>query len=357
MSDSGGGVRVRPILGGVPSRGPVAEGEAHLAEAVQPVLERPASADDVVLGGPGRATDRRGSAGAATGGETVTEHGGLPAPRPATIVRPGQPLGLRLDARHDEFSDLLFSCSLEDVGPSGRSWLRARYAEIVPLVLAPALSAVEHGRPLPASCLDELRAVARRSAACPEADLAVVLRGALPALRAFSLVMHSASSGRAGTLVLAMARASQIAHELGACWAEEWARHRLPRPMTVTPENPGGANVSPPSPTTLGSDLSLDLVADAPDLDEVDRQMLTLTAYGLSNAEIARETAYSRQAVAWRLARLMRTWSAPNRTALVSVAFVTGVIRSRIVRRGRQWVGQEARAAPTRPAPPGRPAP
>jgi DNA-binding CsgD family transcriptional regulator len=270
-------------------------------------------------------------------------------------MRPGQPLGLRLDARHDEFSDLLLDCSLEDVGATGRSWLRDRYAEIVPIVLGPALAAVEHGRPVSASCLDELRAVARRSAACPDVDLAVVLRGALPALRIFSLVMHSASGGQAGALVLAMARASQVAHELGTCWAEEWARHR-PRLVAAPPgAGPGGAGDTRPPLAAPGPDVVLDLVADAPDLDDVERQMLTLTAYGLSNAEIARETAYSRQAVAWHLARLMRTWSAPNRTALVSVAFVRGVIRSRIVRRGRRRDGQAAVEAPNRPAPPALP--
>lgn len=286
----------------------------------------------------------------------MTEQGGVPAGRPTTtgrpttIMRPGQPLGLRLDARHDEFRELLLDCSLEDVGAAGRSWLRDRYAEIVPIVLAPALAAVEHGRPVSPSCLDELRAVARRSATCPDVDLAVVLRGALPALRIFSLVMHSASGGQAGALVLAMARAAQVAHELGTCWAEEWARHRVPRATTA--ENAGGANGSPPSPAAPAPDVALDLVADAPDLDDVERQMLTLTAYGLSNAEIARETAYSRQAVAWHLARLMRTWRAPNRTALVSVAFVKGVIRSRIVRRDRRRGGPRAVEAPTRPAPP-----
>lgn len=296
----------------------------------------------------------------------MTEQGGVPADRPTstgrptpghptTIMRPGQPLGLRLDARHDEFSDLLLDCSLEDVGATGRSWLRDRYAEIVPIVLGPALAAVEHGRPVSASCLDELRAVARRSAACPDVDLAVVLRGALPALRIFSLVMHSASGGQAGALVLAMARASQVAHELGTCWAEEWARHR-PRLVAAPPGGgPGGAGGPQPPPAAPGPDVVLDLVADAPDLDDVERQMLTLTAYGLSNAEIARETAYSRQAVAWHLARLMRTWSAPNRTALVSVAFVKGVIRSRIVRRGRRRDGQGAVEAPNRPAPPALP--
>jgi DNA-binding CsgD family transcriptional regulator len=77
-------------------------------------------------------------------------------------------------------------------------------------------------------------------------------------------------------------------------------------------------------------------VARAPDLDDVEERMLALTAHGLSNDEIARATSYSRQAVAWHLGRLMRTWNAPNRTALVSVAFVRGVIRTRRERRIRR---------------------
>ena len=275
--------------------------------------------------------------------------------RPSTIMRPGVPLGLRLDSRGDEFSALLLGCPLDDVVAAGRPWLRDRYAEIVPLVLAPALVAVEHGRSLPGSCLDDLRAVARRSAAAPDVDLAVVLRGALPALRVFSLVMHSASGGQPGAMVLAMARAAQVAHELGTCWAEEWARHRVAPPAGTTPAtvaHDGGAGDAGARPGAAGPDVALDLVAEAPDLDDVERDMLTLTAYGLSNSEIARETAYSRQAVAWHLARLMRAWNAPNRTALVSVAFVKGVIRSRLVARGRRRGGRRALVAPSRPAPP-----
>ena len=62
--------------------------------------------------------DRPRFPGAATGGETLTEQGEPLAPRPTTVMRPGQPLGLRLDARQDEFRELLLDCSLEDVGPS-----------------------------------------------------------------------------------------------------------------------------------------------------------------------------------------------------------------------------------------------
>ncbi|WP_146080061.1 helix-turn-helix transcriptional regulator [Clavibacter michiganensis] len=258
----------------------------------------------------------------------------------ARALRPGQPLGLRLDARVDEFRELLLRCPLAEVRPAGRDWLRLRYAEIVPLVLGPALSSVEHGRPLPASCLEDLRSVARRSAAEPDVDLSVALRGALPALRVFALVMQAAVAEKNGMLIVAMARASHVAHELGTCWVEAWAQHRaedaarpaVPAAVPVVVTVPGPAVADP----AAEPEPELDLVARAPDLDDVEERMLALTAYGMSNDEIARATSYSRQAVAWHLGRLMRSWNAPNRTALVSVAFVRGVIRSRRVRRPRR---------------------
>jgi DNA-binding CsgD family transcriptional regulator len=252
--------------------------------------------------------------------------GDVPHDDLARMLRPGQPLGLRLDARTDEFRELLRSCPLDEVRPAGRDWLRHRYDEIVPLVLGPALVSVEHGRPLPAACLDDLRRVARRSAGQADVDLSVALRGALPALRVFALVMHAAAVERNGMLVVAMARASHVAHELGTCWVEAWAGHRVraaAMPAVVAAD---------PLPAGPG-DVELDLVARAPELDGVEERMLALTAQGLSNDEIARSTSYSRQAVAWHLGRLMRSWGAPNRTALVSVAFVRGVIRTRRERR------------------------
>jgi DNA-binding CsgD family transcriptional regulator len=240
------------------------------------------------------------------------------------MLRPGQPLGLGLDARVDEFLELLLSCPLDDVQPAGRDWLRMRYAEVVPLVLPYALAAVEHGRPLPAACLDALREDAGRNAARTDVDLSVVLRAALPALRVFALVMHAATADRHGVLIVAMARASHVAHELCTCWVEAWmghrAREKASRPVVADPPH-------------ADDGVELDLVARAPDLDDVQERMLALTAHGLSNDEIARATCYSRQAVAWHLGRLMRTWNAPNRTALVSVAFVRGVIRTRRTRR------------------------
>ncbi|MBF4621401.1 LuxR C-terminal-related transcriptional regulator [Clavibacter sp. VKM Ac-2542] len=277
-------------------------------------------------------------------------------------MRPGQPLGLRLDARVDEFHALLLQCPLDEVRPAGRDWLRLRYEEIVPLVLGSALSSVEHGRPLPASCLEDLRGVARRSAAEPDVDLSVALRGALPALRVFALVMQAAVAERNGMLIVAMARASHVAHELGTCWVEAWAQHRaedaarpaVPAAVPVVVTVPGSAVADPAAEPQ--QEPELDLVARAPDLDDVEERMLALTAYGMSNDEIARATSYSRQAVAWHLGRLMRSWNAPNRTALVSVAFVRGVIRSRRVRRPRGAAAQPRAITGTtddRPAIPG----
>ncbi|KZC94570.1 helix-turn-helix transcriptional regulator [Clavibacter tessellarius] len=237
------------------------------------------------------------------------------------MLRPGQPLGLGLDARVDEFLELLLSCPLEDVHPAGRDWLRMRYAEVVPLVLPYALASVEHGRPLPPACLDALREDAGRNATRTDVELSVALRAALPALRVFALVMHAAAAERRGVLIVAMARASHVAHELCTCWVESWMGHRS--------RVAAASRAVVADPPRADEDVELDLVARAPDLDHVQERMLALTAHGMSNDEIARATSYSRQAVAWHLGRLMRTWNAPNRTALVSVAFVRGVIRTR----------------------------
>jgi DNA-binding CsgD family transcriptional regulator len=243
----------------------------------------------------------------------------------ARLLRPGQPLGLGLDARVDEFRDLLRRCPLDEVRPAGRDWLRQRYEEIVPLVLPSALASIEHGRSLPPECLETMRAFARRSAAQRDVDLSVALRGALPALRVFAHVLHAAAADRNGMLVVAMARAAHVAQELSTCWFETWAGHHV--------EDAASPAVAVADPPHADDGVELDLVARAPDLDDVQERMLALTAHGLSNDEIARATCYSRQAVAWHLGRLMRTWNAPNRTALVSVAFVRGVIRTRRARR------------------------
>ena len=82
----------------------------------------------------------------------------------ARVTRPGQSLGLRLDARLDEFRSLLLQCSLDEVRSAGREWLRLMYDEIVPLVLEPALWSVAHGRARSSACLANLLKGARE---CP----------------------------------------------------------------------------------------------------------------------------------------------------------------------------------------------
>lgn len=235
-------------------------------------------------------------------------------------LQPGERLGLALDERCDEFARLLATPPFDGIRPEGQAWLHRRYDEIVPVVLPAALRAVEHGTPVEPACLRELRALAARSADDPDADMAVALRGALPALRVFTVVMRTASREHAGRTMLAMGRASIVAHELGTCWVEAWV-HQRRRPRTLVTADEAQA----PS--------AIDLVAEVPGAEATEQQMLTLAAKGLSNDEIARETAYSRQAVAWHLARLMRACGAPNRTALVSMAFVRGWMRARGTRR------------------------
>ncbi|MGU3409505.1 helix-turn-helix transcriptional regulator [Microbacterium sp. M1A1_1b] len=235
--------------------------------------------------------------------------------RSSTLL-PGERLGLGLDDRSDDFARLLLAPPLDGIRPAGHDWLRERYAEIVPVVLPAALHAVEHGTPVASEALSALRALAADRATDPRVDVAVALRGAVPALRVFTLVMRTATQEHPGRAMLAMGRASLVAHELGTCWFEAWAQQRR--------RTPGIDD----------TDTDVELVAAVPGLDETEEQMLALAAQGLSNDAIAKETAYSRQAVAWHLGRLMRACGAPNRTALVSVAFVRGWLRSRSGRHG-----------------------
>jgi DNA-binding CsgD family transcriptional regulator len=237
----------------------------------------------------------------------------------STLPSPGTSLGLALDERVEEFARLLTDTPLRGIRPSGRRWLHSRYVELVPLVLPAALRAVEYGEPVDPACLAALRVAAARRHDDPDASLAVVLRGAVPALRVFGHVMHSAARGDAARTVLATSRAAVVAHELGSCWAEAWLAARSDAAAALAGDEVTVAEV--------------ELVPADSDLDEADKAILTLAASGLSTEAIAQETAYSRQAVSWHLGRLMRVWHAPNRTALVSLAFVKGWIDARRVRR------------------------
>jgi DNA-binding CsgD family transcriptional regulator len=283
------------------------------------------------------------------------------------LMRPGQALQLGLPERAPDFARLLVAPPLDEVPLDDREWLHERYREIVPIVLLPALVAVEQGTPVPESCLARLRHVAARAAVGPGVNFSVVLRGAFPALKVFSVVIrHTRSADRAQS-VLAMARASHVAYELGSCWAESWAAHRArvdtADQVNGAPADPERDSVAPAELTDVGladialsdveladiglSDVELAAASDALTADEAD--MLTLAAYGLSNEEIARSTRFSRQTVAWHLSRLMRSWRAPNRTALVAVAFVRGAL---VARAPRQAHRSRIAALPPAPAPP-----
>lgn len=129
-------------------------------------------------------------------------------------------LGLNLDSRVREFELLLGNPPLDDIEPGSRDWLKARYAEIVPVVLPSALRAVERGGPISGECLTQLRAVAARAANEPGARFSTVLRGSYPALTVFSGVTLELSRSNPTQIVLAMTRATWVAHELSSCWAE-----------------------------------------------------------------------------------------------------------------------------------------
>ena len=226
-------------------------------------------------------------------------------------------LGLDLPAHADRFTELLLAQDFCDIPAEHRDWLRQRYQRIVPLVIADALHTVETGEPLSGSCLHALKLAAAESADDTGVRLSVVLRAGLPALRIFTEFVRFAPPADPQRAVIAMARAARVAHELGACWTEAW---------NEACGRDAGASVS----AMTGADASaIDLVVASPDLDGTEERMLELTAQGMSNEAIAEATSYSRQAVGWHLARIMRVWKAPNRTALVALAFVKGAIVAR----------------------------
>jgi DNA-binding CsgD family transcriptional regulator len=240
-----------------------------------------------------------------------------------------EPLGLCLADRAEVFAGLLQSPSFSDVRPDGRDWLQQCYRQIVPLVLPAALHSVETGEPLPADCLRALRAVAAGSASDTEVQLSVILRGALPALRVFAAVMHETAPADSRQTVLAMARATRVAHELGSCWVEAWSDARSAKERAVRDGGAASADPPPRASVPVLDGGSIELVAADPTLSAAEERMLALAAYGHSNDHIARATSYSRQAVGWHLSRIMRAWKTPNRTALVAVAFVKGVLVAR----------------------------
>ncbi|MGP9694607.1 LuxR C-terminal-related transcriptional regulator [Brachybacterium sp. AOP25-B2-12] len=253
----------------------------------------------------------------------------------------GTVLGLHLDERVEDFARLLGEAPLAGVRESSRTWLRERYAEIVPVVLPAALRAVEHGTPIDPEALAQLRGIARDCPELPATDPSVILRGGAPALTVFALVVQTAARQDVERAALAMGRASLVVLEMGSCWTEAWWRRRGAR--RTRPDD--DAEAAPASAEDL--DLIATGSGTAEGLEPSDEQMLELLAQGLSNEAISRRTAYSRQAVAWRLGRLMRTWNAPNRTALVAFAVAKGWLGPRGSRRA-----QGAGSGPTTDEPP-----
>lgn len=237
----------------------------------------------------------------------------------------GTVLGLRLDDRVEDFTRLMAEAPLDGVRASSRAWLRERYAEIVPVVLPAALRAVEHGTSIDPEALAQLRRIAGECPPPPARDPSVILRGGAPALTVFALVVQTAARQDVQLAALAMGRAALVVMELASSWAETWWRRSTAdadaRSVTAGP---------------VASAEELVLVATgaagASGLDGSDEQILVLAAQGLSTAKISRRTAYSTQAVAWRLGRLMRTWNAPNRTALVAFAVAEGWLAARPAR-------------------------
>lgn len=240
--------------------------------------------------------------------------------RPGGGVRDGPAVALA--DRSDEVVAALLALPHDDLPEPARSWLREQYGLVVPVVVPDALAAIDRGTAPSPECLARLRRLAAQSRRDGVA-LPLTLHGGLPALRVFAgLVRRDVRGERA---VLLLARGGLVAQQLAGAWLEGWFA-------------PRGEGEAPTAPEVDGD-------RPAP-VEPVDGVMLELVAAGLSNTEIAEATHYSRQAVVWRLGRVMRRWRVPNRAALTAAAFVRGVL---VVRSGRVRRG----AAPRTPEPTG----
>lgn len=231
------------------------------------------------------------------------------------VVRIKTVLRLGLSKSVDELGDAMLANDTFDLtDPHGR-WLQERYRDIVPTVLPDALHCMETGDMLSGASRAAIRAsaVAMRGTDVP---LAVMLRGGVPAVRTLSaFVQNNEIELTPREITVLMGRAALIAHELGACWVEAWTA-------------PGRRNNAATS-TRSAQGEGLDLVAVPGTLESPGLEMLALAASGHSNERIAEATSYSPQAVKWHLARIMRSWKVGNRTALVAVAVVKGVLTVR----------------------------
>lgn len=205
---------------------------------------------------------------------------------------------LDLSALHRHRADLVEVCiatcdAVLGPGPAGRSAaapLRAVVSRLVPRTL----QAMETGRLLtgPELCLVRVHAarLARAGVPLPGPLLCVG-----PALAVFADAVTGDALGLPDAVKpVVLARAAALTHQMSVAIVAAWADVAVPAPEE--------------------------------DLEPQDREMLALLAEGRSTSGIARATAYSPQAVAWRLGRLMRRWDVTNRPALVAAAYDRGVL-------------------------------
>jgi DNA-binding CsgD family transcriptional regulator len=232
--------------------------------------------------------------------------------------------------------------------PSGQ-WLAERYQEIVPLILPDVLNCLDTGEPLSRDSVAVVRGSAEATIIA-EVPLRTVLHGGIPALRVFTAFLQPHHSHLStADLSTILGRASLVATELAACWAQAWSELRrsttpVPEPLAATQQTTSSTTSPPHTNDTSdtngsagskgpeesdGAAVSLDLVAVPGHLDSGDLNMVLLAAQGHSNEEIAVATAYSPHAVKWHLGRVMRLWKVRNRASLITTALLRGALRPR----------------------------
>lgn len=191
-------------------------------------------------------------------------------------------------------------------------YLRARYAELLPVVMSDVLRCIETGGSLSPHTLAALRASAR-AMRLADVPLRLMLRGGAPSLRVFYAYARSWKHELSHReLTLLMERAARLSAEMTAYWVEFWFE-------AIQHPHPDG-------PRADGDNLD-DILESVPGiLESPGLDMLALVAAGHSNEQIAEALDYSPHAVKWHLARVMRSWKVGNRAALVSVAFLRGAL-------------------------------
>ena len=229
-------------------------------------------------------------------------------------------MGFLLNHREELESALLRPQNF-DASPSGQ-WLAERYREIVPEILPDVLHCLDTGQPLTNGSVAAVRESAQNIIAA-NVPLLTVLHGGIPALRVFTAFLqpHHPRLSRS-ELSKMLGRASLVATELGACWAQAWST----TPSVAERPYSGAA---PLLDAENDPAAALDLVAVPGYLEGADLEMIRLAAQGQSNEEIGRATDYSPHAVKWHLGRAMRAWNVRNRASLITAALLRGALRPR----------------------------